>query len=349
MASATKHQRASGSDITVEYKLKDASNLQALLGPFDGHVDVISNELDVQIENHGDTIIIAGENATKAQYVLSQLETKLSKGQEIDVEVIKNELASEQFRVSARISPDQTGNDNKLTTIKVGNKSIQARNPGQSAYLDELGKKDLVFGVGPAGTGKTFLAVAVAAAALKAGEVDSIILTRPAVEAGENIGFLPGDLNEKLDPYMRPLYDALAEFFSVKEIERLREENKIEIAPLAFMRGRTLKNAFVVLDEAQNATVAQMKMFITRFGEHSKYAITGDPDQTDLPPGVTSGLADAIRRFKSDGDIGIVTFDAQDVVRHRIVRKAIEAYSLNDNDLELTEAPDAGLNRTLGQ
>ena len=205
-------------------------------------------------------------------------------------------------------------------------RAIRIKNVGQKKYINAVKTHDVIFGVGPAGTGKTFLAVVMAVAALKKGEVQKIILTRPAVEAGESLGFLPGDLKEKVDPYLRPVYDALYQIFGMDHTNRLMERGVIEIAPLAYMRGRTLDDAFVILDEAQNTTVAQMKMFLTRLGFSSKMIVNGDTSQIDLPRGVTSGLVNAERTLKDIEKIAFVNFEASDVVRHPVVAQIIQAY-----------------------
>jgi phosphate starvation-inducible PhoH-like protein len=213
-----------------------------------------------------------------------------------------------------------------LVEVKTRKKTVLPRTAAQKAYVQSLFKHELAFGIGPAGTGKTYLAVAVGVNLFIGGHVDKIILSRPAVEAGERLGFLPGDMKDKVDPYMQPLYDALNDFLPDKQVAKLIEEKKIEIAPLAFMRGRTLSNAFVVLDEAQNATTMQMKMFLTRLGEGSRMVITGDRTQVDLPRGVSSGLRDAERLLGNIKDISFNYFTAKDVVRHPLVAKIIEAY-----------------------
>ncbi len=215
--------------------------------------------------------------------------------------------------------------DEEISKTYTG-KVIRAKNIGQKKYYNTVKKKDIVFGIGPAGTGKTFLAVVMAVQALKKGQVQKIILTRPAVEAGENLGFLPGDLKEKVDPYLRPVYDALYAIYGLEHTTRLMERGIIEIAPLAYMRGRTLEDSFVILDEAQNTTIAQMKMFLTRLGFGSKMIVNGDKTQIDLPKGVRSGLIDAESKLKGIQDIGFVEFDAFDVVRHPVVSRIINAY-----------------------
>ena len=211
----------------------------------------------------------------------------------------------------------------------VGGKPILAKTKNQKVLVDKLNKKELVFAIGPAGTGKTYTGIAIAVKALKQKEIKKIILTRPAVEAGENLGYLPGDLKEKLDPYMQPLYDALRDMIPVAKLNKLLSDKIIEIAPLAFMRGRTLDNAFVILDEAQNTTPAQMKMFLTRMGMNAKFMVTGDPGQVDLPKNIVSGLKDALIILKNKSDIGIVRLDDKDVMRHPIVKKIIDSYNKN--------------------
>jgi phosphate starvation-inducible PhoH-like protein len=210
--------------------------------------------------------------------------------------------------------------------IRTRKKMIEPRSRTQAAYVSELFNRSMVFGIGPAGTGKTYLAVAAAVSMFLDGHVDRIILSRPAVEAGERLGFLPGTEKDKMDPYMRPLYDALGDMLPGKQVTKLMEEGKIEIAPLAFMRGRTLSNAFVVLDEAQNTTEMQMKMFLTRMGEGAHMAITGDPSQIDLPRGTRSGMVQAVRLLEGVEDIGFVRFSASDVVRHPLVARIVKAY-----------------------
>ena len=211
----------------------------------------------------------------------------------------------------------------------VGGNPILAKTKNQKLLVDKLNKKQLVFAIGPAGTGKTYTGIAIAVKALKQKEIKKIILTRPAVEAGENLGYLPGDLKEKLDPYMQPLYDALRDMIPVAKLNKLLNDKIIEIAPLAFMRGRTLDNAFVILDEAQNTTPAQMKMFLTRMGMNAKFMVTGDPGQVDLPKNIVSGLKDALIILKNKSDIGIVRLDDKDVMRHPIVKKIIDSYNKN--------------------
>ena len=294
-----------------------------LCGEFDKNLAKIEQQLDVQIIRRGNQLDIFGpdEAATEAQGVLSNLYERLENGKSVEFADIDRAL---------RMNPE---NDNQLemfskssVEIKTRKKPVEPRTDAQKAYVNSLMENELAFGIGPAGTGKTYLAVAVAVSKFISGDVDRIILSRPAVEAGEKLGYLPGDMKDKDDPYMQPLYDALNDFLPGKQLAKLIEEKRIEIAPLAFMRGRTLANAFVVLDEAQNATSMQMKMFLTRLGEGSRMVITGDRSQVDLPRGVVSGLSDAERLLKGIKGVGFNYFTSKDVVRHPLVAAIIEAY-----------------------
>ena len=294
-----------------------------LCGEFDKNLAKIEQQLDVQIIRRGNQLDIFGPNeaASEAHGVLSNLYERLEKGKSVEFADIDRAL---------RMNPE---NDNQLemfskssVEIKTRKKAVEPRTDAQKAYVHSLMENELAFGIGPAGTGKTYLAVAVAVSKFISGDVDRIILSRPAVEAGEKLGYLPGDMKDKVDPYMQPLYDALNDFLPGKQLAKLIEEKRIEIAPLAFMRGRTLANAFVVLDEAQNATSMQMKMFLTRLGEGSRMVITGDRSQVDLPRGVVSGLSDAERLLKGIKGVGFNYFTSKDVVRHPLVAAIIEAY-----------------------
>ncbi|MAQ86172.1 PhoH family protein [Psychromarinibacter halotolerans] len=301
-----------------------------LCGEFDRNLAQVEHGLGVQIFRKGNHLAVIGEGEARGQAaaVLQQLYTRLEAGRSVDAGDIDGLL-----RLGA--SPDETGSRSGdqmemfnagALEIKTRKKTVEPRTEAQKAYVRALFEHELAFGIGPAGTGKTYLAVAVGVSMFIGGHVDRIILSRPAVEAGERLGFLPGDMKDKVDPYMQPLYDALNDFLPAKQLAKLIEEKKIEIAPLAFMRGRTLSNAFVVLDEAQNATTMQMKMFLTRLGEGSRMVITGDRSQVDLPRGVQSGLQDAERLLGAISDISFSYFTAKDVVRHPLVAKIIQAY-----------------------
>ena len=301
-----------------------------LCGAYDQHLAAIEKALDVQIIRRGNQLAILGSAAglDEVTEILKALYQRLEAGRTIEPGDIDRELRMQgdgENGVDRKVDQLEMFSGEKFE-IKTRKKIIEPRTDAQKAYVASLFSNELAFGIGPAGTGKTYLAVAVGVSMFIAGKVDKIILSRPAVEAGEKLGYLPGDMKEKVDPYMQPLYDALDDFIPSKQLARLFEEKQIEIAPLAFMRGRTLSNAFVVLDEAQNATSMQMKMFLTRLGEGSRMVITGDRSQVDLPRGVTSGLADAERLLHSIEKISFNYFTSKDVVRHPLVAEIIDAY-----------------------
>ena len=316
------------SEFVIEFP--DNFLLIDLCGEHDRNLAKIEERLGIQIARRGNHLILIGEDASQKQgaEVLQSLYSRLETGRGIEAGDIDREL---RMGNSEKETAPQAGDQREMfkggpVEIKTRKKVIEPRTDAQKAYVQNLFKNELAFGIGPAGTGKTYLAVAVGVSMFIQGHVDKIILSRPAVEAGEKLGFLPGDMKDKVDPYMQPLYDALDDFLPGKQTAKLIEEKKIEIAPLAFMRGRTLSNAFVVLDEAQNATTMQMKMFLTRLGEGSRMVITGDRSQVDLPRGVDSGLADAERLLKGIPKISFNYFTAKDVVRHPLVAAIIEAY-----------------------
>ncbi len=305
-----------------------------LCGEYDRNLAQIEHKLGVQILRRGNQLALHGEPGAREQAaaVLQALYVKLESGRSIDAGEIDGEI---RLGGTADGTGTRDGDQMELfqggrVEIKTRKKTVEPRTEAQKAYVASLFQHELAFGIGPAGTGKTYLAVAVGVAMFIGGHVDRIILSRPAVEAGEKLGYLPGDMKDKVDPYMQPLYDALNDFLPGKQVAKLIEEKRIEIAPLAFMRGRTLANAFVVLDEAQNATTMQMKMFLTRLGEGSRMVITGDRSQVDLPRGVQSGLRDAERLLGDIADISFNYFSAKDVVRHPLVAKIIEAYDADD-------------------
>ena len=298
----------------------DNQLLPRLLGEYDAHLALIEQHLGITAHAHGNAVILEGSEGTCniAKDALEELYEQVAAGAELTAGDFAGLL-----RHAKQAGPAAGGQQGQIATRK---KTISARTPNQSLYIDALDKYDLVFGVGPAGTGKTYLAVACAAMHLERGNVERIILSRPAVEAGERLGFLPGDMREKVDPYLRPLYDALYDVLPPEKVEKDIESGIIEVAPLAFMRGRTLSNAFVILDEAQNTTSMQMKMFLTRLGENAKMVVTGDPSQIDLPPGQRSGLEEAISLLSSVQDIAAIRFQAVDVVRRDIVARIVAAY-----------------------
>lgn len=306
-----------------------------LYGPFDENLARIEQKLGVDIRSKGNQLAIKGESTAAEQarraldylYGLVQAGTELSPS-EVDGAVRLAQAADDQLSL-----PTFEGKG-KLAAAQISTRkrTVYARSANQDAYMRALERAELVFGIGPAGTGKTFLAVAYAAMLLERGMVDRIVLSRPAVEAGERLGFLPGDMREKVDPYLRPLYDALYEMIPAEKVERALAADVIEIAPLAFMRGRTLSNAVVILDEAQNTTPMQMKMFLTRFGTRCRMVICGDPSQVDLPPPQKSGLADAVSRLEGVEGIAMVRFDPKEVVRHPLVGRIVEAYDKDRQD-----------------
>lgn len=301
-----------------------------LCGEYDRNLAQLEAKLEVQILRRGNQLVVLGEEDARQRTteILVALYERLESGRGVEAGDVDREIR--MGSTEAETAP-QCGDQLEMfrggrVEIHTRKKRVEPRTDAQKAYVHNLFQNELAFGIGPAGTGKTYLAVAVGVSMFLSGEVDRIILSRPAVEAGERLGFLPGDMKDKVDPYMQPLYDALNDFLPGKQVAKLIEEKRIEIAPLAFMRGRTLANAFVVLDEAQNATTMQMKMFLTRLGEGSRMVITGDRSQVDLPRGVPSGLADAERLLKPIDKISFNYFTSKDVVRHPLVAAIIEAY-----------------------
>ncbi len=315
-------------EVLIEFP--DNRLLVDLCGEYDRNLAVIEQQLGVQIVRRGNQLSVMGEEAPQAQAVevLNALYQRLEAGRAVEAGDIDRELrmGGSEDGTGSRDGDQLEMFKGGTVEIKTRKKLVEPRTEAQKAYVRALFENELAFGIGPAGTGKTYLAVAVGVSMFIGGHVDRIILSRPAVEAGEKLGYLPGDMKEKVDPYMQPLYDALNDFLPGKQLAKLIEEKRIEIAPLAFMRGRTLANAFVVLDEAQNATTMQMKMFLTRLGEGSRMVITGDRSQVDLPRGMPSGLADAERLLKSVKGISFNYFTSKDVVRHPLVAAIIEAY-----------------------
>jgi len=292
-----------------------------LCGEFDQNIKLIEKELDVEIRIRGYRIEIDG----KAEFSLNAKNLILELYQLGSV----GEISKEKFNFMLRQSLGMPeSNTRPIKLIKTRRRKIDVRGANQLTYINNIQEFNINFGIGPAGTGKTYLAVASAVQALESEEVHRIILVRPAVEAGEKLGFLPGDLSQKVDPYLRPMFDVLYELLGYETVSRMMERQIIEVAPLAYMRGRTLNESFIILDEAQNTTIAQMKMFLTRVGFNSKVVVTGDITQTDLPNGTTSGLIHAIDILESIKEIGFTFFDSKDVVRHPLVRKIIDAYEM---------------------
>ena len=321
-----KKSRRPTHDDRVVLDFKDNRLLPLLFGQHDAHLARIEQMLDVVIVLRGNRLQIEGALKSRriAELTLADLYERLEAGHSLELGDIEGAI-----RLASAEGENGSSNLEELNGgIQIDTKSriIKPRTPLQAQYIRHLMKTDITFGVGPAGTGKTYLAVATAVAKLMSGEVERIILSRPAVEAGENLGFLPGDLKEKVDPYMRPLYDALYATLPAGQVEKRFASGQIEIAPLAFMRGRTLSNAYVILDEAQNTTFMQMKMFLTRFGLSSQMAVAGDPSQVDLPGGARSGLRHALQIVKELSGVAVVRFTDRDVVRHPLVSQIVKAY-----------------------
>ena len=309
--------------------------LQELCGRHDAHLVLVEEKLGVQLVMRGNQLAIFGaaETAQKAKAVLEDLYSLLKSGVPVAAPQVEAALRQASGLLPERVKPaDFNGAERTINTPRV---KVIGRTNQQQRYILALRQHELTFGVGPAGTGKTFIAAAMAVEALLAKRVHKIVLTRPVVEAGENLGFLPGTLEEKIDPYLRPLFDALDEMLGVEKLRQLIEQDVIELAPLAYMRGRTLKNAFIVLDEAQNTTAVQLKMFLTRMGEGSRMVITGDLSQVDLKRGVKSGLKDALEVLEQMPGIGICRLTESDVVRHQMVARIVEAYDHRDRQMNL--------------
>ena len=321
------HTGDGGSKGSVQLEFEEGRLLGPLFGEFDQNLIALENRLGVFIAARGNRLTIEGEHesATRARDVLITLYNRLQQGGQIELADVESAVAMTDTLLAPSVPPAEGSSDSPLQ-IRTRRKVIQPRSPTQVRYIQHLHKSDMIFALGPAGTGKTYLAVAQAVHELISGGVDRIILSRPAVEAGERLGFLPGDMREKVDPYLRPLYDALNDMLPPEQVERRLASGEIEVAPLAFMRGRTLSDAFVILDEAQNTTPMQMKMFLTRFGTRCRMVICGDPTQVDLPPPQRSGLADAVARLEGVEGIAMVRFDPKEVVRHPLVGRIVEAY-----------------------
>ena len=313
----------------TEFELFNNQLLQQIVGPSNSNLKLIEEALNVEISTFGNHVSIKGndEACKNAKEAIKALYSKVSRGIEIGEQEVKAAV-----RMSGGEIDEKKNIDLNNIVLKTKKRHIYPRSQTQAKYILEMMDNELVFGLGPAGTGKTYLAVALAVSMMLDGTIDKIILSRPAVEAGENLGFLPGDLKDKVDPYLRPLYDALYEMLPAEQVDKKLAAGEIEIAPLAFMRGRTLSNAFVILDEAQNTTPMQMKMFLTRLGENSRMVVNGDLSQVDLPRGTISGLKDALATLKNIKGIGSVTFSAEDVVRHGLVAKIVCAYEKRNRE-----------------
>jgi len=313
---------------TIEFRKNDL--LPLLFGEHNSHLNYLEEKLNIQIADRGNQLTLSGERKSikNAEKILNSLWSKVQEKHEISTAEIDAELRfmdnphKKKKTGSKRVSKDQP-------VVKTKKKTIAPRSPNQAAYMQSIMDNEMVFGLGPAGTGKTYLAVAVGVSMFLEGQVERLIFCRPAVEAGERLGFLPGDMKDKVDPYLRPIYDAMHDMMDWDFMMKKMESGDIEVAPLAFMRGRTLSNAFVILDEAQNTTCTQMKMLLTRMGESSRMVINGDLTQTDLPVGVKSGLRDATEILEGIDDIHFTHFKKEDVIRHHLVSKIVNAYDKN--------------------
>ncbi len=300
--------------------IDNADNRQMLFGPGDRHLRIIRSTLNVQIAARESTIKLSGPNeaVSKAAAVFELLQGKLRAGETIT----DDDVTDAMLEMGTAEKPT----DGRTIDVYTPHMVVVPKTEGQAAYIDAINRNDLTFCLGPAGTGKTYLAVAVCVGLLKARAIRRLVLVRPAVEAGEKLGFLPGDMQAKVNPYLRPLFDAMHDMMNFDQIKRFLDNDVIEVIPLAFMRGRTLNHAAVILDEAQNATPAQMLMFLTRLGNHSKMIVTGDASQTDLPEGQVSGLVDAVRRLRGLDTVGVIELERSDIVRHRLVQSIVQAY-----------------------
>ncbi|MBI1179074.1 MAG: AAA family ATPase [Alphaproteobacteria bacterium] len=314
----------------------DNSLLPELFGKHDSNLALIEKRLVVTVSTRGNRVSIMGPavSADAAKSVLQALYARLKRGQEVAPGDVEGAIRLAEGRSPGGASVDDVAQQAVVRTRK---RLITPRSPKQAEYVQRIRESEVVFGIGPAGTGKTYLSVAVAVEMLLQGRVDRLILSRPAVEAGERIGFLPGDLREKIDPYLRPLYDALHDMLPGEQVAKAMESGDIEVAPLAFMRGRTLANSFIILDEAQNTTPMQMKMFLTRLGENSRMVVAGDPSQIDLPLGSRSGMRDAIDVLGKIPEVGFVHFGEEDVVRHHLVTRIVQAYNENDRQRQVAQ------------
>jgi phosphate starvation-inducible PhoH-like protein len=325
---AKKAQAQAGDLSRLEMSFDKPHLINAVFGEFDRNLVTIENRLGVYISARGNRVQIEGEAGAigRTRDVLNDIYSRISRGQEIDTEAVQSIIAmTAEPTLEGIVRKDAT--DAPGIMIRTRKKTLVPRSATQIPYMEALARDEIIFALGPAGTGKTYLAVAQAVAMLITGAVQRLILSRPAVEAGERLGFLPGDMKEKVDPYLRPIYDALYDCLPAEQVERRMASGEIEIAPIAFMRGRTLADSFIILDEAQNTTAAQMKMFLTRFGMNSRMVICGDPHQVDIPGGERmSGLNDAVQRLQGVDGIQTIRFNSSDVVRHPLVGRIVDAY-----------------------
>ena len=329
---AKRAQAQAGDMSRLEMSFDKPHLINSVFGEFDRNLVTIENRLGVYISARGNRVQIEGEAGSigRTRDILNDIYSRVSRGEPIDQEAVQSIIAMTAEPTLEGIVRKET--DAPGIMIRTRKKTLVPRSANQVPYMEALARDDIIFALGPAGTGKTYLAVAQAVAMLITGAVQRLVLSRPAVEAGERLGFLPGDMKEKVDPYLRPIYDALYDCLPAEQVERRIASGEIEIAPIAFMRGRTLADAFIILDEAQNTTAAQMKMFLTRFGMNSRMVICGDPHQVDIPGGERmSGLNDAVQRLEGVDGIATIRFNSSDVVRHPLVGKIVDAYEGRDD------------------
>lgn len=331
---------------TVDLSHLDTHQLKTLLGEYNNHIKYLEHRLDIHIHQRKTDFVLSGEleSVERGERILTQLADEVESNEAItpaDLHILVQTSFSREHDLQADIEDTadaEASGDYMPISLRTRKGKIIPRGYNQQQYVKKILTSDVSFGVGPAGTGKTYLAVACAVDMLERNEIERILLVRPAVEAGEKLGFLPGDLTQKIDPYLRPLYDALYEMLGFEKVGKMLERQIIEVAPLAYMRGRTLNNSFVILDEAQNTTAEQMKMFLTRLGFGSRAVITGDMSQVDLPRGTKSGLAQALDILSPIEEIHITKFDSKDVVRHQLVQKIVQAYDMYDEEQEIIKA-----------
>lgn len=338
MKSQAKSRSSGAGNRPMVVRFEDHVHLPSLFGEFDQNLARIEQTLGVTLSTRGNTVSVTGSAAATARDALRALYARLEEGLGVD-------RAEVDAAVRMALSGATGGAGGTTTVVETTKRHVTPRSPGQQRYVDSLRSNDLVFGIGPAGTGKTYIAVAMAVSMMIRGEIDRIILSRPAVEAGERLGFLPGDMREKVDPYLRPLYDALYDMLPADLVVKKLNNGEIEVAPLAFMRGRTLSNAFVILDEAQNTTHVQMKMFLTRIGENSRMVVTGDLSQVDLPAGTESGLSRAVETVGGIEGVSVVRFTDVDVVRHSLVTRIVRAYDEAEGASKRAAAAKGGRQR----
>ena len=330
----------------ITVTLDDAIDRHELFGGMDHNLKNIEEKLGVDIIQRDSNLILKGDNAPQAEAIIREMINTLSRGEELDEQKVGYITDLSSRGVSYSRETEGGGLNRDIICFTHEGKPLRPKTIGQKGYVETIRRRDIVFGIGPAGTGKTYLAAARAVEALRTGESRRIVLVRPAVEAGENLGFLPGDLAEKINPYLRPLFDSLADMTQADLLRQFIEDSRVEIAPLAYMRGRTLNDAYIILDEAQNTTIAQMKMFLTRMGYNSRVVVCGDATQSDLSRSVRNGFVDAFERLRGVSEIGFMTLGREDIVRHALVQKIVDAYEKDFDESEYVGGRTRGERRS---